>query len=77
MNCFAQYLAVDSTQRAAFIITLLVELIIHHQGSALMMIGNLLGTKETGRENHCFLSTYFVPGVYIFSQIRYSPKQHA
>ena len=67
MNCLGQCLAIDCIQRAAFIITLRVKLIICHQSSALMMIGHLLGAKEAGRENQCFLSTYSVPGLYIFS----------
>lgn len=71
MNCLGQCLAIDCIidciQRAAFIITLRVKLIICHQSSSLMMIGHLLGAKEAGRENQCFLSTYSVPGLYIFS----------
>ena len=65
MNCLGQCLPVDCTQRAAFII--IVGLMIHHQDSALMVIGHLLGAKETGRENQLFLSTYSVPGLYLFS----------
>ena len=56
MNCLAQCLLVGCTQGAAFIIR--VALMVHHQGSALMVIGHLLGAKETGRENQLFLSTY-------------------
>ena len=56
MNCLGQCLPVDCTQGAAFII--IVGLMIHHQDSALMVIGHLLGAKETGRENQLFLSTY-------------------
>ena len=65
MNCLGQCLPVDCTQGAAFII--IVGLMIHHQDSALMVIGHLLGAKETGRENQLFLSTYSVPGLYLFS----------
>ena len=65
MNCLAQCLPVDCTQGAAFI--MIVGLMIHHQDSALMVIGHLLGAKETGRENQLFLSTYSVPGLYLFS----------
>ena len=65
MNCLAQCLLVGCTQGAAFIIR--VALMVHHQGSALMVIGHLLGAKETGRENQLFLSTYSVPGMYLFS----------
>ena len=61
MNCLGQCLPVDCTQGAAFII--IVGLMIHHQDSALMVIGHLLGAKETGRENQLFLSTYSVPGM--------------
>lgn len=67
MSCLGQCLAIDCIKRAAFIITLRVKLKVCHQSSSLMMIGHLLGAKEAGRENQCFLSTYSVPGLYIFS----------
>ena len=73
MNCLAQCLPVDCTQGASFII--MVGLMVHHQGSALMVIGHLLGAKETGRENQLFLSTYSVPGLCLFSLFSFSSVQ--
>ena len=73
MNCLAQCLPVDCTQGVSFII--IVGLMVHHQGSALMVIGHLLGAKETGRENQFFLSTYSVPGLCLFSLFSFSSVQ--